>query len=257
MSLLRWLWTQLFGGDRPGAEPGHDAAVARLEAAFGVRVVESDAKGNARPLRMAELSALLETLELLGPRFYGPFRDDPLHLWVDRSPGGGGYGNKWLRIGEPGSDETVLYRVFLHEGTHACNEYRGWPYESKWCTLPGLDWRKDGGGNWVHPRQQGRPPEPGAWETLPVTTQDVSTAPGEDLAETVRYFVHSVKDERAFLWPLDLSQPPLYLWDTSPTRFVLVRDHFLALPEGHPWRRPLEPGQEARAAANLAGIETG
>ncbi len=255
MSLLNRLMDWLLGRKSgPSAEPGHAEAVARLEREFGVRVVERDPKGNARPLRMAELSTLLETLALLGPRFYGPFRADPIHLWVDRSPGGGGYANQWLRVGEPGADVSVLYRIFLHEGTHASNEYRGWPYETKWCTLPGLDWRKDAAGDWTHPRQQGRSPEPGDWETLPVSTQDVSVAPGEDLAETVRYFVHSVKNERPYLWPLDLSQPPIYLWDTSPTRFVLLRDHFLALPEGHPWYRRLSPEQEARAAANLAGI---
>jgi hypothetical protein len=240
-----------------GRGPDHARAAARLEAEFGVRVVEHDPKGNARPLRPAELAILTGTLELLGPRFYGPFLREPLHLWVDRNPGGGGYGNKWLRIGEPGGDVSILYRIFLHEATHASNEYRGWPYELKWCTLPGLDWRKDPAGNWVHPRQQGRRPEPGEWETLPVDSRDVSTAPGEDLAEAVRYFVHSVKGERAWLWPLDRAKVPLYLWDASPTRFVLVRDFFLGLPEGHPWHRPLSPDQETRAAANLASAQPG
>ena len=145
----------------------------------------------------------------------------------------------------------MLYRIFLHEGTHASNEYRGWPYERHFCTLPGLDWRKEGG-QWVHPRQQGRPPESGEWETLPVTSRDVSVAPGEDLAETVRYYVHSVRGERAWLWPLDLSQPPLYLWDTSPTRFIYVRDYFLALPRDHPWYKRLDEATEARVGAILA-----
>lgn len=249
--LLDWLFSR---GEDPGNEPGRDDAIARLAEQFGVRVVERDLARNARPLRLDELTVLLETLEGLGPRFWEPFRADPLHLWVDRNPGGGGYANKWLRVGEPGRDVSILYRIFIHEGTHASNEYRGWPYETTWCTLPGLDWRKDAAGNWVHPRQQGRPPEPGAWETLPVSAQDVSTAPGEDLAEMVRYYVHSVKGERAFLWPLDLAQPPIYLWDSSPTRFVLVRDHFLGLPDGHPWHRRLAPEQEARAASNLGAM---
>jgi hypothetical protein len=81
----------------------------------------------------------------------------------------------------------------------------------------------------------------------------VSTTPAEDLAEMVRYYVHSVRDERTWLWPLDLSKPPVYLWDTSPTRFVYVRDHFLALPENHPWYKRLSPDAEDRAAVNLAG----
>ena len=112
---------------------------------------------------------------------------------------------------------------------------------------PGLDWRQQGS-DWVHPRQQGRAPEPGNWETLPVDSRDVSVAPGEDLAEMVRYFVHSVRDERAYLWPLDQTKPPTYLWDTSPTRFIFVRDIFLALPDTHPWYRTLAPDVEARVA---------
>ena len=254
MSLLKRLTAALLGlGDAPEDPADRTHAIARLEGEFGVRVAESHPKGGARRLRVAELALLAETLALLGPRFYGPFHADPIRLWVDPNPGGGGYGHKALRIGEPGADLSQLYRVFLHEATHASNEYRGWPYERTWCTLPGLDWR-EGAGGWTHPRQQGRPVQPGAWETLPVSARDVSTAPGEDLAEAVRYYVHSVKDERAYLWPLDLRQPPLYLWDTSPTRFVLVRDHFLGLPERHPWYRRLTPEQEARAAANLSGL---
>lgn len=93
--------------------------------------------------------------------------------------------------------------------------------------------------------------QPGNWETLPVDSRDVSTAPGEDLAETVRYFVHSVKNERAYLWPLDLSRPATYLWDTSPTRFVFVRDVFLQLPSDHPWYKRLSPAIEQLAAQNL------
>jgi hypothetical protein len=67
----------------------------------------------------------------------------------------------------------------------------------------------------------------------------------------VRYFVHSVRDERAWLWPLDQSKPALYLWDTSPTRFIFVRDYFLALPEGHPWYKRLSPEVEKRVALAL------
>lgn len=230
----------------------HQNAVQTLSNSYGVRLVESDPKGNARPWRESELALLIDTLHHLGPTFYKPFLSRPIHLWIDRNPGGGGFGNDWLRIGNPGQDQSILYRIFLHEGTHASNEYRGWPYENEFCTRPGLDWQKTGD-QWTHPRQQGAPPQPGDWETLPVDSRDVSTAPGEDLAEMVRYYVHSVRNERAWLWPLDLSQPPVYLWDTSPTRFVYVRDYFLALPESHPWYKRLSPADEARAAANLGG----
>ncbi len=226
------------------------AAVQELDQSYGIRLVERDEKGNARPWRSDELRMLLETVHLLGPTFYTPFLHHTLQLWIDRHPGGGSYGNGSLRIGDPGRDVSILYRVFLHEATHASNEYQGWPYEHKFCTRPGLDWRQIGD-QWTHPRQQGRPPESGNWETLPVQPGDVSTAPGEDLAETVRYFVHSVRDERAWLWPLDQSKPALYLWDTSPTRFIFVRDYFLALPEGHPWYKRLSPEVEKRVASNL------
>ncbi len=118
-----------------------------------------------------------------------------------------------------------------------------------------MDWRKEGG-TWRHPRQQGQPPEAGEWETLPVTTRDVSTATGEDLAEAVRYYVHSVRGERAWLWPLELSQPPLYLWETSPTRFIYVRDYFLALPKEHPWYKRLDDATETRVGAVLARAGT-
>ncbi len=250
-SLRDWL-VRLAAGTQAPAEPDpdHDQRVQSLLETYGIRLVEHDPKGNARPWRRDELDLLAETLRLLGPVFYRPFGSTPISLWIDRHPGGGGYGNQWLRIGEPGRDRSVLYRIFLHEATHASNEYRGWPYENEFCTRPGLDWRKTGG-QWVHPRQQGMPSQPGDWETLPVDSRDVSTAPGEDLAESVRYFVHSVRGERDWLWPLDLSEPPLYLWDTSPTRFVYVRDHFLALPDDHPWYKRLPPAVEARAAANL------
>ncbi len=67
----------------------------------------------------------------------------------------------------------------------------------------------------------------------------------------VRYFVHSVRDERAYLWPLDQSLPATYLWDTSPTRFIFVRDVFLAVPDTHPWYRTLDPGVEERVAQVL------
>jgi hypothetical protein len=230
----------------------HAETVQRLAGTYGIRVVESDPKGNARPWRQDELDLLTETLRLLGPTFSAPFLQSPLHIWLDRTPGGGSYGNQWLRIGEPGRDLSILYRIFLHEGTHASNEYRGWPYENKFCTRPGLDWRR-AGDQWTHPRQQGKPLQPGPWETLPVDSRDVSTAPGEDLAETVRYYVHSVRNERAWLWPLDLSKPPTFLWDTSPTRFVYVRDYFLALPEHHPWYKRLSPDLEEMAAVHLRG----
>jgi hypothetical protein len=231
--------------------PERTQAIQTLLDSYGVCIIERDPKGNARPWRQDEINLLTETLRLLGPAFYQPFQRAPIHLWIDHHPGGGSYGNHWLRVGEPGHDLSILYRIFLHEGTHASNEYRGWPYENEFCARPGLDWRK-AGSEWIHPRQQGRPPQPGPWETLPVDSRDVSTAPGEDLAETVRYYVHSVRNERTWLWPLDLSKPPLYLWDTSPTRFVYVRDHFLALPADHPWYKRLPPEVEARAAANLA-----
>lgn len=232
-------------------DPAHQQAVTALHDEYGITLIERDDKGNARPWRANEIAMLSETLQLLGPRFYGSFKNRPLQLWIDRSPGGGHYGNHSMRIGEPGDDISILYRIFLHEGTHASNEYRGWPYEKVFCTRPGLDWRKEGE-QWIHPRQQGREPEPGEWETLPVTSRDVSVAPGEDLAETVRYFVHSVRNERAWLWPLDQNLPALYLWDTSPTRFIYVRDHFLALPDDHPWYKRLDPETEDRVAENLA-----
>jgi hypothetical protein len=230
--------------------PAHAQAVQRLADFYGIHLIESDPKGTVRPWRQEELNLLIETIHLLGPAFFASFKDNQLQMWIDRNPGGGHFGNGSLRIGEPGNDLSILYRVLLHEGTHASNEFRGWPYESAFCTKPGLDWRKDGD-NWVHPRQQGKTPQPGDWETLPVDTHDVSVAPGEDLAEMVRYYVHSVKDERAWLWPLDQSKPATYLWDTSPTRFVYIRDHFLQLPTDHPWYKQLSPVQEARAAANL------
>lgn len=250
---LRNLFQHLFEPTLPEPAPAeeHTRAIVALHEQYGIKIVETDPKGNARLWRTDELAMLAETLRLLGPTFYGPFDQHTVHVWIDRNPGSGHFGNHWLRIGEPGHDLSVLYRIFLHEGTHASNEYRGWPYENSFCTCPGLDWRREGD-QWVHPRQQGREPEPGEWETLPVTAQDVSTAPGEDLAEMVRYYVHSVRNERAWLWPLDLSQPPIYLWDTSPTRFVFVRDHFLALTEEHPWYKRLDRASERKAAANLA-----
>jgi hypothetical protein len=69
----------------------------------------------------------------------------------------------------------------------------------------------------------------------------------------VRYYVHSVRQERAWLWPLDLAKPPVYLWDTSPTRFVYVRDYFLELRPDHAWYRWLSPEAEEQAAAHLKG----
>lgn len=255
--LLKNLWKMLTGqsGTTPITTVPNDAPrqkkVETLHQQYGITLVETDPKGNARPWQPAELNMLLETLNLLGPAFYAPFLARPIHTWIDRNPGGGGYADSWLRLGEPGDDLSVLYRVFLHEATHASNEHRGWPYENQFCTRPGLDWYKDGD-TWRHPRQQGQPFQPGEWETLPVDARDVSVAPGEDLAETVRYFVHSVRQERAWLWPLDQNQPPTYLWDTSPTRFVYVRDHFLELPETHRWYRRLSQADEARAATNLA-----
>jgi len=226
-------------------------AVTTLLNSYGLRLIETDPKGNARPLTDPELAVLLTTAENLGPEWYEPFRDHPLNLWVDKNPGGGHYGDGWLRIGDPGDDVSALYRIFIHEGTHASNERRGWPYENRWCYKPGLDWKKVGN-QWTHPRQQGTAMQQGDWETLPVDLRDVSTAPGEDLAEMVRYFVHSVRNERAYLWPLDKSRPATYLWDASPTRHVFVRDVFLKLPAKHPWYKRLEPEKEALAARNLA-----
>jgi hypothetical protein len=230
-----------------------DARVAdneRLLNDYGMRLIETDPKGNSRPLAPAEKHVLRTTMELLGPVWYAPFRDSPINFWIDRNPGGGHYGNGWLRVGDFNGDLSVLYRILLHEGTHASNEYRGWMYEHDWCTRPGLDWVRKGD-EFTHPRQQGRAMLPGDWETLPVDGRDVSTAPGEDLAEMVRYYVHSVKNERAYLWPLDQKKPPLYLWATSPTRHVFVRDVFLKLPPGHPLYRKLPREQEERAAKNL------
>jgi hypothetical protein len=249
---LRGWFDHLIGSTQPVHPAHHAETVRRLVAVYGIRVVERDLMHNARPWRQDELDLLAETLHLLGPTFYTPFLSDPLCVWLDRTPGGGSYGNRWLRIGEPGRDLSILYRIFLHEGTHASNEYRGWPYENEFCTRPGLDWRR-AGDQWTHPRQQGKPLQPDPWESLPVDSRDVSTAPGEDLAEMVRYYAHSVRNERTWLWPLDLSKPPIYLWDTSPTRFVYVRDFFLALPEDHPWYKRLTPEVEDIAAAHLAG----
>ncbi|HML20040.1 MAG TPA: hypothetical protein PKD09_00225 [Aggregatilinea sp.] len=228
----------------------HAEAIGDIAMNYGIRILEATPDRGARPWRKVELHLINETLALLGPAFYSPFLAHPLDLWIDRTPGGGGYGSGTLRIGDPGHDPSLLYRVFLHEGTHASNEYRGWPYERQYCMRPGFDWRREGK-TWVHPRQQGRAAEAGTWETLPVDSRDVSVAPGEDLAETVRYFVHSVRDERAYLWPLDQTKPATYLWDTSPTRFIFVRDIFLALPPTHIWYRTLDPEVEARVAQVL------
>ena len=251
MSKKGGLWDmfrRLSGDERIDREAlAHAEAIGAIATTYGLRILENTPDRGARPWRLAELRLINETLGLLGPAFYSPFLPRPCDVWFDRTPGGGGYGNGTLRIGDPGHDPSLLYRVFLHEGTHASNEYRGWPYERQYCMRPGLDWRQQGS-DWVHPRQQGRAPEPGNWETLPVDSRDVSVAPGEDLAEMVRYFVHSVRDERAYLWPLDQTKPPTYLWDTSPTRFIFVRDIFLALPDTHPWYRTLAPDVEARVA---------
>ncbi len=225
--------------------------ISMLSASYGICLVEHDPKGNARPANSAELLTILSTVHDLGPAWYGPFLENPVHLWIDRTPGGGSFGNGWLRIGDPQDDLSVLYRILIHEGTHASNEYRNWVFENEWCMKPGLDWRLEGK-TWVHPRQQGGKLQPGDWETLPVDSRDVSTAPGEDLAEMVRYYVHSVKNERTCLWPLDLSKPATFLWATSPTRFVFVRDVFLKLAVSHTWYRQLSPQQEQLAAENLA-----
>jgi hypothetical protein len=224
---------------------------SQLASRYGIKLIEQDPKGNARQLTLGETATMVNTIKDLGPEWYGPFLRSPINLWVDRNPGGGGYGNGWLRIGDTKGDVTALYRILIHEGTHASNEYRNWLYENHWCFKPGFDWRKEGE-TWHHPRQQGAKMESGNWETLPVDSRDVSTSPGEDLAESVRYYVHSVKNERQFLWPLDKSKPPLYLWTTSPTRFVFVRDIFLKLPPTHPWYKMLTPAQEQLAAENMA-----
>jgi hypothetical protein len=229
-----------------------DTALGLLAQKFGFKVIESDPKGNSRPLKPDELAVLYDTVAALGPMWYGGFLARPINFWIDKNPGGGGYNDGWIRIGEPGDDPSILYRILIHEGTHATNEYRKWMYETEWCTRPGLDWRKVGDG-WQHPRIQGDPAQQrsGEWETLPTSTRDVSINPGEDLAETVRYFVHSVKAERAYLWPLDLSKPAIYLWDSSPTRYVFVRDVFLKLTPDHPWYKTLHPTLERYAKANL------
>jgi hypothetical protein len=250
-SLWKWL-IRLVRGPEPAGAGERAALAARLERHYGVHAVEADVQPDARPWRDDELALLDDTLDLLGPRFYGPFLAHPLRVWLDRSHGEGGFGHGWLRIGDPGADTSVLYRVFLHEATHASNEYRDWPYEKQFCTRPGLDWRLIDG-EWRHPRQQGRLPRPGPWETLPVDSRDVSTNPGEDLAEMVRYFVHSVRDERAWLWPLDQTMPATYLWETSPTRFIFVRDYFLALGADHPWYRRLDDAVEERVRRDLFG----
>lgn len=228
----------------------HAAALSALASSFGLTVIESDPKGNSRPLRSDELAVLYDTVEKLGPSWYGDFRARPINFWIDRNPGGGGYNDGWIRIGEPGNDPSILYRILIHEGTHAANEFRKWMYETEWCQRPGLDWRKVGE-VWQHPRKQDAPMQPGEWESLPTATRDVSINPGEDLAEMVRYFVHSVKAERAYLWPLDTSKPADYLWDTSPTRFVFVRDVFLKLSPDHVWYKTLHPLLERHAKANL------
>ncbi len=261
---LQQLWQQFLDslrGPRPpaltvarSAAPTFDRtkAIASLADSYGIEIIERDMQGQARPPTETELAALLTTARDLGLQWYGPFRDKRLRLCIDRAPGGGSYADGILRIGDPRGDVSALYRIFIHEGTHASNEYRGWPYESQWCTKPGLDWRKVGENTWVHPRQQGSATQPGDWETLPVDARDVSTSPAEDLAEMVRYFVHSVKNERAYLWPLDLSKPATYLWTTSPTRFVFVRDVFLQLSSTHPWYCRLSPEQEQLAVQHLA-----
>ncbi len=262
--LSQRVWQQLWQRLRPapgaggaGSAPvtiGFDRArtLATLSETYGIQIVERDSKGFSRPPTEAELTTLLTTARDLGLEWYGPFRGKPLRIWIDRTPGGGSYGDGYLRIGDPRGDMSSLYRIFIHEGTHASNEYRGWPYENQWCFKPGFDWTKVGENTWTHPRQQGTAMQPGDWETLPVDSRDVSTAPAEDLAETVRYFVHSVKDERAYLWPLDLSKPATYLWATSPTRFVFVRDIFLRLSPTHPWYKRLSPEQEQLALSHLA-----
>jgi hypothetical protein len=255
--ILEWLinLVKRLAANAPPAEvDSHAVDNERLLNDYGIRLIESDPKGNSRPLTPAERHVLRTTMALLGPAWYGAFRDSPINFWIDRNPGGGHYGNGWLRVGDFGGDLSALYRILLHEGTHASNEYRGWMYEHDWCTRPGLDWVRKGD-DYTHPRQQGRPLQPGAWETLPVDSRDVSTAPGEDLAEMVRYYVHSVKNERPYLWPLDQRQPALYLWATSPTRHVFVRDVFLKLSPGHALYRRLSPEQEARAAKNLGRSE--
>lgn len=238
------------GGQNP-TPSAHDSAVATLLNTYGFRLIEEDSKGNSRPLTELEISTMIATIRDLGLEWYGPFRTKPINFWIDRTPGGGHYGDGWMRVGDPKGDVTILYRILIHEGTHASNEFRGWPYELQWCSKPGLDWQKVGE-TWVHPRQQGTAMQAGKWESLPVDARDVSTAPGEDLAEMVRYFVHSVKNERQFLWPLDQSQPATYLWTTSPTRFVFVRDIFLKIPPSHPWYKRLSDADEQLAARNLA-----
>jgi hypothetical protein len=226
--------------------------LATLAETYGLQVVDHDAQGNARPPTESELSTLQATVRDMGLEWYGPFRNRPLRIWLDPGHGGGGYSGGTLRIGDTRGDVSLLYRILIHEGTHASNEYRGWPYENEWCFKPGFDWQKVGDNKWTHPRQQGTAMQQGDWETLPVDSRDVSTSPAEDLAEMVRYFVHSVKNERAYLWPLDQSKPATYLWASSPTRYVFVRDIFLRLSPNHPWYKRLSPEQEDLALSHFA-----
>jgi hypothetical protein len=256
--IVQWLLKQLAPPQTPSTGmPGpasveRAATISALAELYSIEIIERESQGKARPPTDAELTTILTTVRDLGQAWYGPFRNRRLRIWIDQQPGGGSYGNGFLRIGDPGGDLSLLYRILMHEGTHASNEYRDWPYENEWCTKPGFDWKKVGDSQWVHPRQQGTQMQAGDWETLPVDARDVSVSPAEDLAEMVRYFVHSVKEERAYLWPLDLSQPPTYLWTTSPTRFVFVRDIFLELPPTHAWYRRLPPEQEQLALSNLS-----
>src|SRR5512140_1664144 len=89
----------------------HADALSALRATFGITVVESDPKGNSRPLQPDELAILYETVQSLGPTWYGKFPAKPVNFWIDKNPGGGGYNDSWLRIGEPGADPSVLYRI--------------------------------------------------------------------------------------------------------------------------------------------------
>ena len=129
--------------------------------------------------------------------------------------------------------------------THASNEYRGWPYENEFCTCPGLDWRKKGD-TWTHPRSRGAA---GACPGDPAgRPRDVSTALGEDLAESVRY-CPLVRDERAWRPPTKASRRSTcgirrrHASSMSATTSYSFRIS--------PWYRRLDAVVDARAA-NLA-----
>ena len=68
-SLSNWIG-RLLGLAEPESSGEHSRAVDVLKSTYGLRLIETDPKGNARPWRSSELSMLQETLRLLGPAFY-------------------------------------------------------------------------------------------------------------------------------------------------------------------------------------------